>query len=154
MNNLNGNQYSGGANSTGANSSFFCDNTGFKSNASGALYILNDRPLQGTNGPVICVDINGKKGPNRYGIDYFMFIFTVDGKVLPVGQQHKNNPGVCNSSSGSCGNFNNVGPQYCLKTSSDISKNTSCAYYALTDTHPTEQGKNYWQDFLGEIYSR
>ena len=103
---------------------------------------------------IVWVDLNGKKGPNRYGIDYFMFIFTVDGHVIPVGQKHKNNPSVCNSSSGSCGNFNNVGAEYCSNTASDISKNTSCAYYALTDTHPTKAGKNYWQDFLGEVYGR
>ena len=24
-----------------------------------------------------------------------------------------------------------------------------CAYYALADKHPSEEGKNYWQDFLG-----
>lgn len=36
----------------------------------------------------------------------------------------------------------------------DISKNTSCAYYALTNTHPTEEGKDYWTDFLGEVYHR
>lgn len=59
---LNGKKYSGGANSSGSNSSFVCDNSGFKSNASGALYILNDPPIEGHNGPVICVDINGKKG--------------------------------------------------------------------------------------------
>ena len=151
---LNGNAYSGGANSAGSDSSFLCDNSGFKSNASGALYILSDPPANGQNGPVICVDINGKKGPNRYGIDYFMFIFTVDGKVIPVGQKHKNNPQVCNSSNGSCCNFNNVGAQYCSNTSNDISKNTSCAYYALTNTHPTKNGKDYWTDFLGEVYSR
>ncbi len=154
MHTLNNREFSGGANSSGRNSSFLCDNTAFKNNLSGALFILNDVPKPGQNGPVMCVDINGKKGPNRYGIDYFMFIFTVDGHVIPVGQKHKNNPSVCNSSSGSCGNFNNVGAEYCSNTASDISKNTSCAYYALTDTHPTKAGKNYWQDFLGEVYSR
>lgn len=154
MNNLNGSNYSGGANSGGKNSSFLCDNSAFTNNQSGALMILNDAPLQGQNGPVICVDVNGKKGPNRYGIDYFMFIFTVDGIVIPVGQQHKNNPAGCNSSSGSCNNFNNVGAEYCSNTASDISKNTSCAYYALTNSHPTKTGKDYWKDFLEEVYSR
>lgn len=154
MNNLNGKAYSGGANSSGSNSSFFCDNSGFKSSASGALYILSDPPAKGQNGPVICVDINGKKGPNRYGIDYFMFIFTVDGVVIPVGQEHKNNPGTCNSASGSCCNFNNVGAQYCSASSNNIAFNTSCAYYALTNQHPAKTGKDYWNDFLGEVYSR
>lgn len=151
---LNGKSYSGGANSNGQNSSFLCDNSAFTSTQSGALMIFNDTPKEGQNGPVVCVDINGKKKPNRYGIDYFMFIFTLDGRVIPVGQEHKNNPPVCNSSSGSCINFNNVGPEYCSNTSNDISKNTSCAYYALTNTHPTKEGKDYWTDFLGEVYSR
>lgn len=35
-----------------------------------------------------------------------------------------------------------------------MTQNTSCAYYALTDIHPTKPGKNYWQDFLNEVYSR
>lgn len=61
MNNLNGSNYSGGANSGGKNSSFLCDNSAFTNNQSGALMILNDAPLQGQNGPVICVDVNGKK---------------------------------------------------------------------------------------------
>lgn len=155
INNLNGSKYSGGANNNGRNSSFLCDYSAFKNNQSGAIMILNDAPkVSDQNGPVICVDINGKKGPNRYGIDYFMFIFTTDGRVIPVGQTHDNNPGVCNSSNGSCSNFNNVGEEYCSNTSSDISKNTSCAYYALTNTHPTEEGKDYWTDFLGEVYKR
>lgn len=92
--------------------------------------------------------------PNRYGIDYFLFTFTVDGKVIPMGQEHKNNPRGCNSSNGSCWNFNNIGSQYCSNTSSDISKNTSCAYYALTNTHPTKPGRDYWKDFLGEVYHK
>lgn len=154
MNNLNGSSYSGGANASGKNSSFMCDNSAFINNLSGALFILNDAPKPGQNGPVMCVDINGKKGPNRYGIDYFMFIFTIDGQVIPVGQKHKNNPAACNTNNGTCGNFNNIGAKYCSNTTSAMTQNTSCAYYALTDTHPTKPGKNYWQDFLGEVYSR
>ena len=154
INNLNGMKYSGGVNSGGSDSSFLCDNSAFKNNLTGAIFILNDAPRAGKNGPVICVDINGQKKPNRYGIDYFMFIFTTDGRVIPIGQQHRDNPGGCSSSNGSCNNFNNIGAEYCLNTSSDISKNTSCAYYALTNTHPTEAGKDYWTDFLGEVYSR
>lgn len=151
---LNGKLYSGGANNSCKNSSFLCDNTGFKGTSSGTILILNDAPKPGDNGPVICVDINGKKRPNRYGVDYFMFIFTVDGKVLPVGQEHKNNPSSCNSSYGACANFNNIGAEYCSTTNSNISQNTSCAYYALTNTHPTKKGKDYWNDFLGEVYHR
>ena len=152
---LNGKDYSGGKNSGGQNSSFMCDNSGFKSNLTGTLFIMNDLPSSsGTNGPVLCVDINGKKGPNRYGVDYFLFIFTVDGYVIPMGQSHDNNYHPCTSGNGSCSNFSNVGSKYCDNTSSSIAYNTSCAYYALSNTHPTEDGKDYWNDFIGEVYKR
>ena len=154
INYLNGKPYSGGANSSGRNSSFLCDNTGFRSTKSGEILILNDAPKAGENGPVICVDINGTQKPNRYGIDYFMFIFTTDGKVLPMGQEHKNNPPNCKSGNGICSNFNNIGSEYCSTTSSNITENTSCAYYALINIHPTKKGKDYWHDFLGEVYNR
>lgn len=154
MRTLNGKSFSGGANSTGRNSSFLCDNTGFRSSKNGAIYLFNDAPVEGKNGPVVCVDINGKKAPNRYGLDYFMFIFTVDGRVLPVGAEHANNPNACTSASGSCSNFNNVGSQYCSKTSNNIAYNASCAFYALSDTHPTQTGKSYWADFVDEVYKR
>ncbi|MBS5801684.1 MAG: hypothetical protein KIC80_01535 [Brachyspira sp.] len=125
MNTLNGKSYSAGANSLGKDSSFLCDNSSFKSSANGALYVFNDVPAA----------YSGQNGP-------------------VICQEHKNNPRACNSSNGSCGNFNNIGSEYCSNKVSDISKNTSCAYYALTNTHPTKEGKDYWNDFLGEVYSR
>ncbi len=146
---LNGQQYSGGANSTGKNSSFLCDNSGFKMTLSGAIFLFNDAPsAENINGPVICVDINGQKGPNTYGKDYFLFLFTTDGNLIPMGMEYNNNPGSCGSSSGSCSNFANIGSQYCSKSNNSIAYNTSCAYYALADKHPTQSGKTYWKDFL------
>ena len=115
---------------------------------------MNDTPASGKNGPVICVDVNGQKGPNRYGVDYFLFIFTVDGYVIPMGQSHKNNAGSCTSSQSNCSNFSNTGSDYCSNTSDNFTYNTSCAYYALRNTHPEEEGKDYWKDFLGEVYRR
>ena len=78
MNTLNGKSYSAGANSLGKDSSFLCDNSSFKSSANGALYVFNDLPAadSGQNGPVICVDVNGKKGPNKWGHDVFTFQIT------------------------------------------------------------------------------
>lgn len=154
MNTLNGKKFSGGLNSTGRDSSFLCDNSAFLNNLTGALLVLNDAPLQGQNGPVVCVDINGQKGPNRFGVDYFLFIFTVDGRVLPMGQEHKNNPLPCTNSNGSCANFSNVGSEYCSNTATNYTNNTSCAYYALANIHPTEAGKDYWNDFVCEVYKR
>ena len=154
MNTLNGKAFSGGANNTGKDSSFLCDNSAFVNNLTGALMVLNDAPVRGYNGPVICVDVNGKKGPNRFGLDYFLFIFTVDGRVLPMGQEHKNNPARCTAANGVCGNFSNVGPEYCSNTATNYTYNTSCAYYALANIHPTKAGKDYWNDFVGEVYKR
>lgn len=155
MHNLNGASFSGGKNAMERDSSFLCDNSSFRNNMNGAIFILNDSPAENQNGPVVCVDINGKKGPNRYGIDYFMFVFTVDGKVIPMGQKHPNNiSSSCTSASASCGNFSNIGAQFCSKDSNNITYNSSCAYYALINQHPTKEGKDYWHDFLSEVYGR
>lgn len=155
MHNLNGAGFSGGKNSAGRDSSFLCDGSSFINNMNGAIFILNDEPAENQNGPVVCVDINGKKGPNRYGIDYFMFVFTVDGKVIPMGQKHPNNyPYPCQQGDGGCLNFTNIGAEYCSKDSNNITYNSSCAYYALINQHPTEEGKDYWHDFLSEVYGR
>lgn len=151
---LSGKAYSGGANSLGKNSSFICDNSPFYQTASGALFIFNDKAETETqNGPVVCVDINGKKGPNRYGMDYFLFAFTKNGNVVPMGDLRQETYGGV-ASNGSAANFFKIGSHNCLNNVDDISKNTSCAYYALSNTHPNKTGKDYWNDFLGEVSFR
>lgn len=151
---LNGHKYSGGENSQGSNSSFICDNSPFYQTASGALFIFNDKAeTENQNGPVICVDINGKKGPNRYGMDYFLFAFTKNGNVVPMGDLRQETYGGV-SSNGSANNFFRSGSYSCSNTTNNINQNVTCAYYALSDTHPTKAGKNYWTDFLGEVSVR
>ena len=151
---LSGKAYSGGANNVGRNSSFICDNSPFYQTASGALFIFNDKAETETqNGPVVCVDINGQKAPNRYGMDYFLFAFTKDGKVVPMGDTNQTSIGTV-ATNGSAGNFFKIGSHNCLNNVDDISKNTSCAYYALSNTHPNKTGKDYWNDFLGEVSVR
>ncbi len=126
-----------------------CDCTGQFADAAGRLYRFNDKKTtanQGTeiNGPIICVDTNGLKGPNRYGYDYFLFIFTVDGRVIPMGMKDKNNTTAVNKSY----NFFVSGSDYCKKTGTTVITNAACAYYALADKHPTNSNKSYWKDFL------
>lgn len=151
---LNGHKYSGGANSQGSDSSFICDNSPFYLTASGALIIFNDfATVLDQTGPVVCVDTNGQKAPNRYGMDYFLFAFTKDGKVTPMGDIRQKTTGSL-SSNGGATNFFRKGVDYCSNSIDDISKNTSCAYYALSNTHPTKIGKDYWNDFLGEVSFR
>ena len=130
-----------------------CDATGLYADIAGRVYSLNDLPLNmNENGPVICVDINGEKPPNKYGYDNFLFVFTTDGKVIPMGQDYPNN--VDNIG----GNDNNPnspitsngfvsGPEYCDYSSSSAYKSLSCAVYALMDQSPEENG-SYWKDFL------
>lgn len=151
---LNGKAYSGGANSQGKNSSFICDNSPFYQTASGALFIFNDGvATENQNGPVVCVDINGKKGPNRYGMDYFLFAFTKNGNVVPMGDLRQETYGDV-ASNGSANNFFLSGTARCSNTTNNINQNVTCAYYALSDTHPTKAGKNYWTDFLEEVSVR
>lgn len=128
---LNGHKYSGGENSQGSNSSFICDNSPFYLTASGAVIIFNDNATgEDQTGPVVCVDVNGQKGPNRYGMDYFLFAFTKDGKVVPMGDTNQTSIGTV-AANGSAANFFKIGSHNCLNNVDDISKNTSCAYLSL-----------------------
>lgn len=86
-------------------------------------------------GPKICVDINGKKGPNIYGYDWFVFVFTKEGGVKPyignsliaIAEEMENPESAC---------------------SKDYPKATyTCAYFALQDKSPLGDG-TYWRDFL------
>lgn len=109
------------------------------------MYLFNDPPASGKNGPVICVDINGKKGPNRFGFDYFLFVFTTDGFVIPMGQAHPNNQ---NSNSLTNNNSFVTGSEFCRPTD-NYRYQATCSYYAIADKNPQGNG-NYWQDFLGK----
>ena len=118
-----------------------CNNSGYYTDNIGRIFAFNDLPASSSeNGPVLCVDVNGEKLPNKYGYDIFLFLFTVDGRVIPMGQEHKNNP-TANSI-----NTNGFlkGEDYCTKSRNGY----SCAVFAINDTHPTEKGKTYWKDFI------
>ena len=87
-------------------------------------------------GPKICVDTNGKKGPNIYGYDWFVFIFTKEGAVKPfIGTD-----------------FENIGNEMtnpAIACDYKYSQSTyTCAYFAITDTSPTNPNETYWTDFL------
>ncbi len=128
-----------------------CDVTGRYADIAGRVYSLNDAPLTtGVNGPIICVDTNGQKGPNRYGYDYFLFVFTTDGYVIPMGQNHKNNTSSIGEDSNGSSLAKNgfvTGEEYCNYTESTLKGGYSCAYYAMQDKRPDEKG-DYWNDFL------
>ena len=131
-----------------------CDTSGYYMDNIGRIFAFNDGPAANSNqnGPVICVDVNGEKRPNRYGYDIFLFIFTVDGRVIPMGQEDKNNPAAGSSEN----NDNNPltvngfvsGEEYCTFSGSAPKYGYSCAVYAISDTNPSDSSKTYWKDFL------
>ena len=87
-------------------------------------------------GPKICVDTNGKKGPNIYGYDWFVFVFTKEGAIKPyigndianIGADMANPEDRCNYTYGSA--------------------TYTCAQFALQDVSPLDPSKKYWTDFL------
>ena len=120
----------------------FCDMSGFYVDVNGRYYSINDRPSKSTeNGPIICVDINGAKRPNMYGKDFFLFVFTVDGAVIPMGQSHANNTASAGGT-----NPTIMGSERCRVNQSNY-YSLSCAYYAVSDISPDGDG-TYWKDFL------
>lgn len=123
-----------------------CDDGGFWKDASGKLYFFNNPPNAGENGPVFCVDINGMQKPNTWGKDIFVFQFTTDGLVIPMGQPHKDNPRE--NARGWETQFFFTGSTYCSPHAAHPQNNTACAYYALQDVSPKNSKYNYWGDFV------
>lgn len=127
-----------------------CDDLGFYSEVGGRVYsFVGDIISQGHDGPVVCVDINGWKKPNKYGYDLHIFYFTTDGFVLPMGQPHKNNPSNKTVGDHSSNNFFVTGKEYC-KSTSNVANQAACAQYAMQNVSPLNEKQNYWQDFLGK----
>ena len=122
-----------------------CDDKGLFVGPGGRYYGMNNPPNENENGPVVCVDTNGAKGPNKYGYDYFLFAFTLDGRAIPMGMDYPNNSKETQSPA--C-NFFFTGANSCNKNSNNYYNNIACAYYALMDKHPTQEGKTYWKDFI------
>lgn len=86
-------------------------------------------------------------------MDYFLFAFTKNGNVVPMGDLRQETYGGV-SSNGSANNFFRSGSYNCSNTTNNINQNVTCAYYALSNTHPNKTGKDYWNDFLGEVSVR
>lgn len=126
-----------------------CDDIGFFSESGGRIYsFVGDTILSGDDGPVVCVDINGRKSPNKYGYDIQLFYFTTDGYVFPMGMPHKNNPTAASCGDANSANFFITGKENC-KSTSNVKNQAACAYYAMQNINPQGEG-NYWQDFLGK----
>lgn len=120
--------------------------------ASGAVIIFNDNATgEDQTGPVVCVDVNGQKAPNRYGMDYFLFAFTKDGKVVPMGDTNQTSIGTV-ATNGSAGNFFKIGSHNCLNNVDDISKiHLVHTMHSLTHIQTKQEkiiGMIFWEKFL------
>ena len=116
-----------------------CDQSIVSEEIGGRLYAMDDPVSSYTmpvNGPKLCVDINGRKGPNRYGYDWFVFVFTKEGLIKPY---------IGSSQNGLDSDMSQ--PE--LKCSYDYTQVTyTCAHFALQDVSPLDPTKKYWTDFL------
>lgn len=92
-----------------------CDNGGVWQDNNGRLWLFNDSDGQ------ICIDINGIKGPNKYGYDFFVF-YPQKGKIVP--------------------HYTDIENEY-----HDIAF-LDYTYYALIDQDPFNKEKSYWKDYL------
>lgn len=115
-----------------------CDRSITTNEIGGRIFTMDDPVSQYDNpfvGPKLCVDINGKKGPNKYGYDWFVFAFTPNGGVKPfIGSEPQNIGTELTNPSTKC-NYT-------------INQPYTCAYFAITDTSPLDPTKKYWTDFL------
>lgn len=127
-------------------STIICDDGGFWTDASGKLFSFNNSPLADQNGPIFCIDVNGLQRPNMFGRDIFVFQFTLDGLVIPMGQEHKTNP--TENASGWEQQFFFEGPERCSPYATHPELNVACAFYALQDVNPKNEKQTYWGDFL------
>ena len=117
-----------------------CDQSIITEEIGGRFFSMDDPVSAYDNppyGPKICVDINGRKGPNVYGYDWFVFVFTKDNGVKPyIGST------LTDISSSELQNPENA----CSYTYKNATY--TCAYFAITDTSPLDPKKHYWTDFL------
>ena len=116
-----------------------CDQSIITEEIGGRFFSMDDPLTSYKNppyGPKICVDTNGRKGPNIYGYDWFVFIFTKEGAVKPyIGNNAFNIAADMQNPEAAC-DYNYSNATY------------TCAYFALTNTSPVAPDKSYWTDFL------
>ena len=130
---------------SGAKTNISCDLFGYRSDLSGKYILFDDKPVNGYNGPRLCIDLNGNKKPNILGVDIFNFQFTTDGHIIPEGAEHPDNnyiyswqgSGTVKASLATCRN-GTYGHDA-----------LTCAYYAIHDISPNGNG-TYWKDYIGK----
>lgn len=140
---------------SGGSSSALCDASAYIEDNIGRIYSFDDNPPRGYNGPRVCVDINGAKKPNTWGLDVFSFLFTVDGSVIPEGEYNKFSNLYEEEYQSPDGKIK-IGPAWSAQTTVGPSKcyahyaGQTCAYYAAENKSPKDETKTYWKDFVGK----
>lgn len=130
---------------SGTKTNISCDLFGYRSDLSGKYILFDDKPVNGYNGPRLCIDLNGNKKPNILGVDIFNFQFTTDGHIIPEGAEHPDNNYIYNwQGSGTV----KASLETCRKGTHAYDVLT-CAYYAIHDISPKGNG-TYWKDYIGK----
>ena len=138
-----------GSDSTGG----ICDASVYMMDGLGRVIFFDDAPKKGYNGPRICVDINGVKKPNTWGIDVFSFLFTVDGKVIPEGKPHASSN---HYNAEDADASKNIGAAWQAQTTTGApscynhANGQTCAYYAQKNENPKNPNEEYWKHFIGQ----
>ncbi len=117
-----------------------CDQSIIIKEVGGRFFSMDDSISKYENppqyGPKICVDINGSKGPNIYGYDWFVFVFTKEGGIKPyIGNDAANVTSEITNPERAC-NYNYADVTY------------TCGYFALLNKSPENPNETYWKDFL------
>ncbi len=120
--------------------SYPCDRSVVFTDMVGRDYVMDDVATYYNvdYGPKICVDINGKNKPNKWGVDRFVFVFTEDNAVIPYTGKDAHNLSKNLTSDTEIA-------KYCSSTATTIAH--TCAYFALKNKRPEGKG-DYWHDFL------
>ena len=118
-----------------------CDKSEVFSDMVGRSFVMDDSAIAQNFswGPKICVDINGKDRPNKWGVDRFVFVFTEDNAVVPY------TGSSWNSLDGHGTNSKEKLAELCSTSNTNVAH--TCAYFALQNKSPDGKG-DYWHDFL------
>jgi prepilin-type N-terminal cleavage/methylation domain-containing protein len=118
---------------------WYCDRSNVFVDLVGRTYSMDDMlSPESAGSPKLCVDINGKDSPNKWGVDRFIFSFTNTNSVIPYSGITANNPGVIQTNE-------SLIVLFCKSTTSNSSH--TCAYFAQKNKNPEGKG-DYWHDFL------
>ena len=85
----------------------------------------------------LVIDTNGRKSPNAYGHDIFIFFLEVNKrKIIPAGADTAPIGGVF---------LKDANGKYCSGTSTSPENGATCAAFAVANTCPEDPSKTYWE---------